>query len=780
MGQDHLELRGLAIQMVAEAREHYSSDLAATQSVAGKLGVSIETLQYWLHEVEVDHGAIPRTTLGLAHSFTDHPDSWQHLLELLPDGIAFIDELGVIRYLNSRLAALAGYPVTDLVGEIVDKLVPHQYRDDHFGHRAAFAQHPSLRAMGSSPDLTLLRRDGSELAVNIALNPLVVGNKPWVVAVVRDDTARRLSEKARIASREKAAKILAESEERFRLAFENNVAGMVITDMDGCFVDVNRTFCDMLGYSSQEVLGRAWEIFTNPEDIDLTREMRRRLLAGEVGYVSFVKRYLHKDGHIVFGDISIGAIKGHGKVPKYLVASVKDVTEELALSEQLSHQALHDPLTGLANRALFEDRLLQGLRKSKRQNGWIGVLLLDLDDFKGVNDTLGHQVGDQLLIALARRLEKVIRSSDTLCRFGGDEFLYLAEDLASAEEAEAIANRLLDVLVEPFRIDGVSLEQHLSIGIVTCSGGATTDCSGLIQDADTAMYEAKRRGKGHYVVFRPPMRQQSVNRFELAQELRKALSSGQLSMYYQPIVNLSSMELVGFESLMRWQHAKRGWVPPDVFIAVAERSDLIFDLGNFALCRSTDEAKSWSSKGIPNGLVYVAVNLSTRQFYDPNLLKTVKSVLADTTLAPERLVVEITESIALADIDLCTKIVGQFRELGISIALDDFGTGYSSLAYLAMLHPDIIKIDRSFVNPSKKSRYARDLLEGIISLGRKLKMTVLAEGIETREQLELLQNLGCDLGQGYLFSPAVPSSEVLDIVSAERYGEGSLNSTINN
>ena len=777
MGQDHLELRGLAIQMVAEAREHYSSDLAATQSVAGKLGISIETLQYWIHEVEVDHGAIPRTTLGLAHSFTDHPDSWQHLLELLPDGIAFIDELGVIRYLNSRLAALAGYAVTDLAGEIVDKLVPHQYRDDHFGHRAAFAQHPSLRAMGSGPDLTLLRRDGSELAVNIALNPLVVGNKLWVVAVVRDDTARRLSEKARIAAREKAAEILAESEERFRLAFENNVAGMVITDIDGCFVDVNRTFCDMLGYSSQEVLGRAWESFTNPEDTDLTREMRRRLLAGEVGYVSFVKRYLHKDGHVVFGDISIGAIKGHGEVPKYLVASIKDVSEELALNEQLSHQALHDPLTGLANRALFEDRLLQGLRKLKRQSGWIAVLLLDLDDFKGVNDTLGHRVGDQLLVALTRRLEKVIRNSDTLCRFGGDEFLYLAEDLTSAEEAEAIASRLLDAVAEPFQIEGTSLEQHLSIGIVACSEAAT-DCSGLIQDADTAMYEAKRRGKGHYVVFRPLMRQNSINRFELAQELRKALSSGELSMHYQPIVNLTSMELVGFESLMRWQHAKRGWVPPDVFIAVAERSDLIFDLGTFALCQSTDEAKSWSSKGIRNGLAYVAVNLSTRQFYDQNLLNTVKNALADTSLAPERLVVEITESVALADIDLSTKIVSQFRELGISIALDDFGTGYSSLAYLAMLHPDIIKIDRSFVNPSRKSKYARDLLEGIVSLGRKLKMTVLAEGIETQEQLELLRNLGCDLGQGYLFSPAVPSSEVLDIISAERYGEGALHSTI--
>jgi diguanylate cyclase (GGDEF)-like protein len=439
------------------------------------------------------------------------------------------------------------------------------------------------------------------------------------------------------------------------------------------------------------------------------------------------------------------------------------LVEERELTAQLSHQALHDPLTGLANRALFEDRLAQAHARVVRQGGRGAVLLLDLDDFKGVNDTHGHLVGDQLLVTIARRLEQVTRSSDTLCRFGGDEFLYLAEGLASAEEAEQVATRLLAALIEPFSIAEAHVEQHASIGVVVWDE-RSMDYTQLIQDADVAMYEAKRQGKGHHVVFAPAMRQQATSRFALLQELRHALQAGELSMHYQPIVDLTTTEVVGFEALMRWQHPVRGWVPPDVFIPLAEQSDLIVDLGSFALREAMAAASSWEPTGAHVRAPYVTVNLSAHQFHDPDLRSMIEEALRTSGLAPERLVIEITESVTLLDVAETLSVMEHLNHLGIGIALDDFGTGYSSLSYLVLLHPRVIKIDRSFVSPVRESVRNDTLLETIVSLGSKLDITMLAEGIETHAQLERLRNLGCELGQGYLFSPAVPAGGVAAVL----------------
>jgi diguanylate cyclase (GGDEF)-like protein len=396
---------------------------------------------------------------------------------------------------------------------------------------------------------------------------------------------------------------------------------------------------------------------------------------------------------------------------------------------------------------------------------------MDLDDFKGVNDTFGHLVGDQLLVALARRLEKVTRSSDTLCRFGGDEFLYLAEGLTSPAQAEEVAERLLGVFAERFSHAGKQLELHASIGVVVFDG-ASKDCTELIQNADGALYEAKRQGKGRHVLFTPTMRQQAISRFALAQELGHSLQSGEISMHYQPVVDLTTNEVVGFEALMRWQHPELGQVPPDVFIPLAEQSDLIFELGSFALREAISEARSWKRTGARAGLPYVTVNLSARQFHDPDLVSLIEGLLKASRLAPKRLLLEITESVALADVVGTTSVIEHLDRLGVAVALDDFGTGYSSLSYLALLGPKIIKIDRSFVSPTKVSIRNDTLLEAIVSLGQKLDMTVLAEGIETQGQLERLRHLGCDLGQGYLFSPAVPAGEVAAMLGRKSRGWG--------
>jgi Amt family ammonium transporter len=432
------------------------------------------------------------------------------------------------------------------------------------------------------------------------------------------------------------------------------------------------------------------------------------------------------------------------------------------LEAHLRHQALHDPLTGLANRALFEDRLLQAHERLQRSGGMDAVLLLDLDDFKGVNDTFGHLIGDQLLVGIARRLEAVTRSSDTLCRLGGDEFLYLAEGLKSAAEAEDVAKRLLKALVDPFSVESVRLEQRVSIGLTVCSASASSDRD-FVQEADVALYVAKRERKGRFVVFAPSMQERAIGRFTLIQDLRDALRAGDITMHYQPIVDLATTRVVGLEALMRWYDPERGWVPPSLFIPLAEQSDLIIALGSFALRESIIAAKSWVSEEDADP-PFISVNFSAHQFHQPDIVSIVRNALNDGGFAPQRLVIEMTETAALLDIADTMKVVESLKGLGVGIAIDDFGTGFSSLSYLVLLHPQTIKIDRSFVSPPHESSRNDTLLGEMIKLGRGLNMTVLAEGIETREQLVRLRSMGCDLGQGYLFSRAVPSDEVTELL----------------
>jgi diguanylate cyclase (GGDEF)-like protein/PAS domain S-box-containing protein len=556
---------------------------------------------------------------------------------------------------------------------------------------------------------------------------------------------------------------LGESELRFRLAFEDNMAPMVFSDLEDRAIAVNDAFCRMVGFEREELLGHDSKQFTFPEDIGITEEHHARLSGDGTEQIRYVKRYLRKDGRVIVSEVSRSAARDESGNTLYFVSSERDITEERALTDQLSHQALHDPLTGLANRVLFDDRLLQAHARCVRDQGIGAVLLLDLDDFKGVNDTHGHLVGDQLLMGIARRFEMVTRSSDTLCRFGGDEFLYLAEGLDSADEAEEVARRLLATLDVPFSFDGLHLAQHASIGIVVWDA-LSTDSAEFVQNADVALYEAKALKRGGYAVFTPSMHQKAISRFEIVQELRHALQVGELSMHYQPIVDLATTDVVGFEALMRWDHPERGWVAPGIFIPLAEQSELILELGKFALREAVNAASTWEPSGPGEHLAYVSVNLSAHQFRDPGLVAIIEEALATSGLAPDRLVIEITERAALIDVNESVSVIQHLDRLGIGIALDDFGTGYSSLSYLALLHPRVIKIDQSFVSPVDGRRSSDTLLETMISLGNKLDMTMLAEGIETVEQLELLRDLGCELGQGFLFSAAVPAKEIAHMI----------------
>ena len=432
------------------------------------------------------------------------------------------------------------------------------------------------------------------------------------------------------------------------------------------------------------------------------------------------------------------------------------------LEANLWHQALHDPLTGLANRSLLEDRLALALARVDRQGGTAAVLMLDLDDFKDVNDTQGHLVGDQLLIAIARRLAAVTRTSDTLCRFGGDEFVYLAEGLDTREELEDLGARLLHQFIEPFAIGELLLEQHASIGIVICDQEGDHDID-YIRDADAAMYMAKKQRAGGYVVFTPDMRERALSDFSLVQELRNAFARGNLSMHYQPIIDLRTVEIVGFEALMRWHHPERGWISPDAFIPLAEKSDLIFDLGRFALREAMATASTWTHFATSSRRLFVAVNLSARQFHDANILDLISSLLEEHAFEPGHLVIEVTEHTALLDTTETVRVIARLGSMGVDLALDDFGTGYSSLSHLTMLRPAYIKVDRSFISPAVASGENDTLLEAIVSLGHKLAISLLAEGVETRDQFQRLRALGCEFAQGFVVSPALPANELAEL-----------------
>jgi diguanylate cyclase (GGDEF)-like protein/PAS domain S-box-containing protein len=555
---------------------------------------------------------------------------------------------------------------------------------------------------------------------------------------------------------------LSDSERRFRLAFEDNMAPMLFTGLEDEVLAANDAFCRLLGRSREEILGEHFPPYTHPEDLEITDEAHRRLLNGETDQIQYVKRYVHSDGHTIAVHVSKHAARDDQGRLLYAVLSARDITEERALTEMLSHQALHDPLTGLANRALFDDRLAQAVARSERSGAMGAVLLLDLDDFKGVNDTHGHLVGDEVLRGVARRLELVTRSVDSLSRFGGDEFFYLAENLSDESEAEEIADRLLTVLSESFDFDGLHFRQLASVGIALFEGDHAS-ASDIVQRADLALYEAKNRGKGRFASFTPDMHQVAASRFALTQELHKARQAGELAMHFQPIVDLATHEVVGFEALMRWHHPQRGEISPGVFIPLAERGELIYELGEFALYEATRHAARWpTSPG--RDAPYVTVNLSAQEFAGGNLVSTVTGALAASGLDPRRLVVEITESAMVNDAHDALGVLEGLSALGVGVALDDFGTGYSSLSYLVRLNPSIIKIDRYFVNPSFESVHNETLLETVVSLGERLGITMVAEGVETLDQLEQLRALGCDAAQGFLFSPAVPAGEVAALI----------------
>jgi diguanylate cyclase (GGDEF)-like protein len=442
---------------------------------------------------------------------------------------------------------------------------------------------------------------------------------------------------------------------------------------------------------------------------------------------------------------------------------VREVEERKLLEEQLTHQAFHDALTGLANRALFIERVEQAVRKNQQHDETMAVIFVDLDDFKTINDTLGHEAGDALLKEAARRLSLCLRGEDTAARLGGDEFAVLLEH---SSDAERVAQRILEALQSPMRIGDHVVAVAASLGIAL--GGPEIElASTVLANADIAMYAAKSKGKGHYAVFAPGMQEAAETRMRLRAGLHRALEEGQFTVHYQPIMNLKTRQCAGAEALVRWNHPEVGLISPANFIPVAEESGFIYELGCFVLNRATTTAAGWQHADSDRALS-ISVNVSARQLQNANIVGDVKDALSKSGLRPELLVLEVTESVLMVDPERVAAKLTELRDLGVGIAIDDFGTGCSSLGYLKRLPVDTLKIDKSFLDGLEEGPENSALARAVIKLGATLSLDTVAEGIETPGELELLIDLGCNYGQGYLFSRPLDEESIEQFLASSR------------
>jgi diguanylate cyclase (GGDEF)-like protein len=455
--------------------------------------------------------------------------------------------------------------------------------------------------------------------------------------------------------------------------------------------------------------------------------------------------------------------------PLHLIFQIQDITDRKRAEEQLLHDAFHDALTGLPNRALFMDHVKMAIQRSRRSgNRLFAALFLDLDRFKIINDSLGHMVGDQLLVGIAHRLEACLRPGDTVARLGGDEFTILLEDLASMDDAIEVASRVQEAVSQPFNIGGHEVFTTASIGIALSNTGYER-AEDLLRDADTAMYRAKMEGKKRHVVFDKAMHDRAMELLQLETDLRRAITRNEFFLNYQPIVSLETGKVMSFEALVRWRHPERGLVGPGDFIPVAEETGLIIPLGQWVLNEACLQMREWQRHGVADASVTMSVNLSSRQFSQPDLIEQVRGALRESGLRPGNLKLEITESMVMENIDTAIDMLMQLRGLGVGLSIDDFGTGYSSLSYLHRFPIDTLKIDRSFVTQMTDNSENAEIVRTIVTLARSLDMAVVAEGVETSDQLRQLGDLGCDYGQGYLFSRPVGAGPAAELLTEEQF-----------
>ena len=674
---------------------------------------------------------------------TTAPDELLELLAKATDGFVAVDADWTITAANERAEALLRRPHAQLVGTSLLTAFPGV---------VTTAFHEELtRAFGEGATVEFEERCASlDAWFEVRAYPAADG----LAIHLRDMSARRNAEEA-----------LRHSEARYRGVFQDARDPILFTTAEGTITECNRATVNVFGYTREELFRmRLRDLFADSAE----RERFVQDIDHFGGVTDFEARLFTKDGDRLDGAITASARRGSDGGIVGFQAIIDDRTTHKRAEEELIRTAFHDVLTGLPNRALFIDRLERVIVQSKRRpEDRFAVLFIDLDKFKLVNDTLGHVAGDELLVAVARRLESCLREEDTVARLGGDEFAILLDTIQDISDATRVAERINLELALPFRLGRREIACSASIGI-TLAGAGYDHADEVLRDADAAMYRAKAGGRARYEVFDTAMHERAVAQLRLEKDLRSAIDDGQFQVYYQPVIGLDNGNIAGLEALVRWQHPDRGLLLPGEFIEIAEHTGMIVPLGWFVLREACRQVRDWRDSGHGRlDALTIGVNLSPRQFFQPDLAERLERIIGETGIDPAQLRLELAELVVMQNAELAVRQLEALRERGIRICLDDFGTGYSSLQYLQQLPISALKIDRSFVETIESREASRGVVQSIIALGESLEIEAIAEGVETLEQLQQLRALGAKFAQGNLFAEPMPTREMEDMLGGE-------------
>ena len=672
----------------------------------------------------------------------------QSTLDSTADGILVVGDGGKVMTYNQRFVEM--WHIPQIVMDSADDRLIMQAIVDQMADGEEFRRTiDMLYAQPEAESFDLLEfRDGRRFE-RYSIGRRIEGVANVRVWSFRDVSARFAAEAA-----------LRESEIRYRLLFEQNAAGVCVTRTDGTIVDANTTFAMMLGHRRAELIGRSIsDLYARPLELQELTGMLRD--ATTLNSIEVELRRADGTPLWVLQNLVLVGERGAAVVH----ATVVDISDRKRAEEQIEFHAFHDVLTHLPNRKLFSDRLRQSLTRAKRSGKPLAVMFIDVDHFKTINDTLGHTAGDELLLEMSRRLRVCIRDDDTVARLGGDEFTIILSELAHAEDAVSVAQKVLEAVQVPLVISGMPIEVSASIGIALYPVDGH-DPETLLRNADSAMYRAKESGRNNYQLCTEDMKARAMERLSLETRLRRALHEGHLVLQYQPQISLLTGRIIGAEALVRWDDPERGMVQPDGFIPIAEETRLIVPIGEWVLRTACRQAKEWHDHGA--GPMRIAVNLSARQFQQHDLVQMVQRALDDVGLDASYLDLEITETTAMQNGEVTVEVLRALREIGVGISIDDFGTGYSSLNYLKRFPINAVKIDRAFVRDLGESDGDDAIVTAVIGIARSLRLRVIAEGVETAEQFTFLRGKECDEAQGFYFSHPVAPEEITRAITERR------------